>query len=83
MISAANAYIFVFPEYNFGFTAHIKNVIDYLFHEWAYKALGSVSFGGLVGGTRGNPNAQAGRNDAKNNSSNSVLAHPSLLNCIL
>ena len=45
-------FIFVTPEYNFGFTAPLKNAIDFLHREWAYKAAGIVSYGGLSGGTR-------------------------------
>ncbi len=51
-ISEAEAFIFVTPEYNFGFTAPLKNAIDFLHREWAYKAAGIVSYGGLSGGTR-------------------------------
>ena len=47
-----DAYIFVIPEYNYGFTAPLKNAIDFLSKEWAYKAVGIVSYGGLAGGTR-------------------------------
>ena len=39
-------------EYNYGFPAPIKNAIDYLFHEWKYKPVGIVSYGGVAGGTR-------------------------------
>jgi NAD(P)H-dependent FMN reductase len=28
------------------------NAIDYLVHEWAYKPVGFVSYGGVSGGTR-------------------------------
>lgn len=51
-ISEADAYIFVIPEYNYGYTAPLKNAIDFLFKEWAYKVVGIVSYGGLAGGTR-------------------------------
>jgi NAD(P)H-dependent FMN reductase len=51
-ISGADAYIFVIPEYNYGFTAPLKNAIDFLSKEWAYKTVGIVSYGGLAGGTR-------------------------------
>jgi NAD(P)H-dependent FMN reductase len=42
----------VIPEYNYGYTAPLKNAIDFLFREWAYKVVGIVSYGGLAGGTR-------------------------------
>jgi NAD(P)H-dependent FMN reductase len=51
-ISEADAFIFVTPEYNYGFTAPLKNAIDFLWGEWAYKVAGIVSYGGLAGGTR-------------------------------
>jgi NAD(P)H-dependent FMN reductase len=51
-ISESDAFIFVIPEYNYGFTAPLKNAIDFLFHEWGYKTAGIVSYGGLAGGTR-------------------------------
>ena len=51
-ISEADAFIFVTPEYNYGFTAPLKNAIDFLSGEWAYKVAGIVSYGGLAGGTR-------------------------------
>jgi NAD(P)H-dependent FMN reductase len=51
-ISEGEAYIFVIPEYNYGFTAPLKNAIDFLSKEWAYKTVGIVSYGGLAGGTR-------------------------------
>jgi NAD(P)H-dependent FMN reductase len=51
-IEPADAFIFVIPEYNFGFTAPIKNALDYVFNEWQYKAVAFVSYGGLAAGTR-------------------------------
>jgi NAD(P)H-dependent FMN reductase len=51
-ISEADAFVIVMPEYNFGFTAPLKNAIDYLHTEWAYKPVGLVSYGGVSGGTR-------------------------------
>ena len=51
-ISRADAFIFVVPEYNYGFNAAMKNAIDYLHGEWQGKAVGFVSYGGVAGGTR-------------------------------
>ena len=51
-ISRGDAYIFVIPEYNYGFNAAIKNAIDYLNVEWRYKPLGFVTYGGVAAGTR-------------------------------
>ena len=51
-IKRADAFIFVVPEYNYGFNAAIKNAIDYLNAEWQHKAVGFVSYGGVAAGTR-------------------------------
>lgn len=51
-VDAADAFVFVMPEYNYGFTAPLKNAIDYLHQEWQYKPAGFVSYGGLAAGTR-------------------------------
>ncbi len=51
-VDAADAFVFVMPEYNFTFTAPLKNAIDYLHGEWAYKPVGFVSYGGISGGLR-------------------------------
>jgi NAD(P)H-dependent FMN reductase len=51
-IDEADAYIIVLAEYNLGIPAPIKNAIDYLYHEWRYKPVGFVSYGGLSGGIR-------------------------------
>ncbi len=52
MVDAADAFVFVMPEYNYGFTAPLKNAIDYLHWEWQYKPVGLVSYGGISAGTR-------------------------------
>jgi NAD(P)H-dependent FMN reductase len=51
-VDSADAFVFVMPEYNYGFNAPLKNAIDYLLHEWAYKPVGLVSYGGVSAGTR-------------------------------
>ena len=51
-VDAADAFVFVTPEYNFGMPASLKNAIDYLNAEWAYKPVGFVSYGGVSAGTR-------------------------------
>jgi NAD(P)H-dependent FMN reductase len=50
--SNSDAFLFVMPEYNYGLNAAIKNAIDYLHHEWSYKPVGFVSYGGVAAGTR-------------------------------
>jgi len=49
---AADAFVFVTPEYNYGYPASLKNAIDYLHHEWQHKPVGFVSYGGVAAGTR-------------------------------
>jgi NAD(P)H-dependent FMN reductase len=52
-VAAANAFIFVTPEYNHSFSPSLKNAIDFLLKEWWRKSVGFVSYGGVSGGTRG------------------------------
>jgi NAD(P)H-dependent FMN reductase len=51
-VDAADAFVLVTPEYNHGYPAALKNAIDYLNEEWAYKPVGFVSYGGVAAGTR-------------------------------
>ncbi|HTR74056.1 MAG TPA: NAD(P)H-dependent oxidoreductase [Solirubrobacterales bacterium] len=51
-VDAADAFVFVHPEYNYGMTAPLKNALDYLHQEWQYKPVGLVSYGGISAGTR-------------------------------
>ncbi|MEO8287804.1 MAG: NAD(P)H-dependent oxidoreductase [Chloroflexota bacterium] len=51
-VDAADAFVFVTPEYNYGMTAPLKNAIDYLHQEWQYKPVGFVAYGGIAAGTR-------------------------------
>ncbi|HTG14344.1 MAG TPA: NAD(P)H-dependent oxidoreductase [Blastocatellia bacterium] len=37
------------PEYNHGTSGALKNVIDFLYHEWVNKAAGFVGYGGPSG----------------------------------
>jgi len=52
MVDAADAFIFVTPEYNHGAPPSLINALDYLVHEWAHKPASFVSYGGPAGGTR-------------------------------
>lgn len=51
-IDRADAYVVVTPEYDYGPPASLVNALQYLVHEWAYKPMGFVSYGGVSGGTR-------------------------------
>lgn len=48
-IARADAYLFVSPEYNHGYTAALKNALDYLYAEWNRKPASFVSFGNAEG----------------------------------
>ena len=52
VVEAADAFVFVTPEYNYSMPPALVNAIDYLLAEWAYKPAGIVSYGGVSGGTR-------------------------------
>ncbi|KAI7973789.1 hypothetical protein EIK77_000988 [Talaromyces pinophilus] len=49
-IASYQAFIFVTPQYNWGYPASLKNAIDYLFNEWTGKPAMIVSYGGHGGG---------------------------------
>lgn len=49
-ISQADAYIFVFPQYNWGYPAALKNAIDHLYNEWNNKPVTMVSYANRGGG---------------------------------
>lgn len=51
IINKADGYVFVTPEYNHSTSGALKNAIDYLYTEWAYKPVAFVGYGGM-GGTR-------------------------------
>lgn len=51
-VDAADAFVFVIPEYNFGAPPALLNALDFVYHEWGYKPVGLVSYGGISGGLR-------------------------------
>ena len=51
-IDAADAFLFVTPEYDFFAPAALVNAIQCLSQEWGHKAAGIVSYGGISGGLR-------------------------------
>jgi NAD(P)H-dependent FMN reductase len=52
IVDAADAFVFVTPEYNYSAAPALLNAIDYLHREWLYKPCAFVSYGGPVGGAR-------------------------------
>ncbi len=51
-VNAADAFVFVLPEYNFSMPPAFVNALNFLMHEWAYKPVGIVSYGGVSAGLR-------------------------------
>jgi len=51
-VRAADAFLFVTPEYNYGMPPSLLNAITFLSTEWAYKPAAFVSYGGVSAGTR-------------------------------
>ncbi|MFE0578036.1 MULTISPECIES: NADPH-dependent FMN reductase [unclassified Streptomyces] len=56
LVDSADAFLFVLPMYNGGFTAPFKNAIDFLYEEWKGKPVGIVSYS--AGPTGGAPAAE-------------------------
>lgn len=51
-VAAADAFLFVTPEYDYFPPASLVNAIQVLLHEWGYKPAGIMSYGGASGGLR-------------------------------
>jgi len=51
-VAGADAFVLVMPEYNVGFTAPLKNALDFLYVEWNHKPVGFVSYGMTSAGLR-------------------------------
>lgn len=51
-IEAADGFVVVTPEYNHGYPAALKFLIDSVHEEWQAKPVAFVSYGGLSGGLR-------------------------------
>ena len=51
-VDAADAFVFVTPEYNFFAPPSFVNAVDFLWNEWAYKPAGLLSYGGVSAGLR-------------------------------
>lgn len=52
LVDSVDAVVAVLPEYNYGMPATLKNALDYLSVEWAWKPIGFVSYGNTSAGTR-------------------------------
>lgn len=51
-MAAADAFVVVTPEYNHGYPAALKSLIDSVGAEWQAKPVAFVSYGGISGGLR-------------------------------
>jgi NAD(P)H-dependent FMN reductase len=51
-LAAAEAFVVVTPEYNHGYPAPLKSLIDSVGAEWHGKPVAFVSYGGISGGLR-------------------------------
>lgn len=49
-VAQAQGFVFVTPQYNWGYPASLKNALDHLHREWRGKAAVVVSYGGHGGG---------------------------------
>jgi len=52
LVDGSDAFVFVTPEYNYTMPPALVNALDTLYHEWTYKPVGFVSYGGVSGGIR-------------------------------
>jgi NAD(P)H-dependent FMN reductase len=50
-VTGYDGFVFVFPQYNWGYPAPLKNALDFLYHEWAGKPAALVTHG-TRGGAR-------------------------------
>lgn len=51
-VAGCDAFVLVMPEYNYSYSAPLKNALDFLKREWQYKPVGFCSYGGTSGGIR-------------------------------
>ena len=52
IVNAYSGFVFVFPQYNWGYPAPLKNALDFLYHEWHDRPATTVTYG-TRGGNRG------------------------------
>ncbi len=50
LVRSYDGFVFVFPQYNWGYPAVLKNALDFLYHEWANKPASLVTYGSRGGG---------------------------------
>jgi NAD(P)H-dependent FMN reductase len=52
LVSSYDGFLFVFPQYNWGYPAPLKNALDFLYQEWGGKPVSCVTYG-TRGGAKG------------------------------
>jgi NAD(P)H-dependent FMN reductase len=52
LVSSFDGFVFVFPQYNWGYPAPLKNALDFLYFEWRDKPATTVTYG-TRGGNKG------------------------------
>jgi NAD(P)H-dependent FMN reductase len=52
IVERSDAFVFVSPEYNYSTPPALVNALDTVYHEWSYKPVGFVTYGGISGGLR-------------------------------
>jgi NAD(P)H-dependent FMN reductase len=45
LVSSFGGFVFVYPQYNWGYPAPLKNALDFLYREWHDRPAGSVTYG--------------------------------------
>ncbi|MBC1225816.1 NADPH-dependent FMN reductase [Listeria booriae] len=49
LISGYDGFVLVFPQYNWGYPAVLKNALDFLYDEWKHKPVSIICYGGHGG----------------------------------
>ena len=57
-VREAEGFIFLLPQYNWGYPAALKNALDHLYYEWEYKPSVIVTYGSRGGGKAADQLAQ-------------------------
>ncbi|MFC9437587.1 NADPH-dependent FMN reductase [Nocardia sp. NPDC057030] len=52
LVQSYHGFLFVFPQYNWGYPGVLKNALDYLYWEWRDRPAGVLTYG-THGGNRG------------------------------
>ena len=52
IVDGSDAFVLVTPEYNYSTPPALVNALDTVYHEWTYKPVAFVTYGGISGGLR-------------------------------